>query len=1220
MIADQGDVAIIVEESQSTPGQFFISAYRSFDPNTLSKSDIIASYLTACDPVATESDLSQVALLRASDTFPSKRTISSTPSTSSNPHFRYSIYSSGSVSHSDTLSDTVAVYGARKYKPVAQKIRPVLAELPDKFRIQRKIIGDPLASMPALSPNPPPFQPTGRYTTERRDIIDKVHPEGFLWPQERSLMHHFMCIQNMGFAWDDSERGRFREDFFPPVIMPVVEHKPWVLRNMPIPPGIYDEVCKIIQIKIDAGVYERSNSSYRSRWFTVLKKGGKTLRIVHSLEPLNAVTIQHSGVPPYTEHLAEHFAGRACGGILDLYVGYDERALDERSRDLTTFQTPFGAMRLVTLPMGWTNSVPIFHDDVTFILQPEIPDTTIPFIDDVPIRGPATRYIAGDGSFETLPQNNGIRRFIWEYFQGLNRVVQRMKYCHGTFSGYKATLCAPEMTVVGHRCTYEGRLPETARVEKVANWGPCLDVSDVRAFLGTIGVCRMFIRNFAHRANPLTILTRKNQPFVFGPEQVAAQEDLKQALFDSPAIRPIDYSSGSPVILGVDTSYLAVGYLLSQCDILDPRKRHYARFGSITLNERESRFSQPKLELYGLFRAFRALKLYLIGIRNLIVEVDARYIKGMLANPDLDPSASVNRWILAILTFQFVLIHVPGTMHGPDGLSRRRRQPGDKPEPEDDFDDWIDALYGFMHVINDSPFLSRPQRQTAIFTSEVVDIETSTDGSAQTSYDDVPRLDAAKVDDEKLLKVQPWLETLTRPPDMDDADFARFMRFAIRFFVQAGKLWKKDEHGRHKLVASPASRLAILRAAHDDVAHKGFYATHALIFERFWWPAMRSDIAWFVRTCYLCQLRQTRNVLIPPVVATPAPLFGKVYIDTMHLPKSNGYKYLVQGRCSLCHYPEFRKLRTETAITLGEWIFEDILCRWGTVSEIVSDNGPPFVKALQYLAKRYGIRHIRISGYNSRANGLVERTHFDVRQALYKAVDGNQSQWSKAAYSVFWADRVTIRRRMGCSPYFAATGTHPILPLDIAEATYLLPPPHAPLSTTDLIAARAVALQKRKSHLSTLHSKVMNARVQAAVRFEREHAATIRDFDFQRGDLVLIRNTAIEKALNRKMRPRYLGPLVVISRNKGGAYIVCELNGSVFDRPVAAFRVIPYFARKSIVLPDLSDFLDIDTGRLREMEDASSLGDDDDSLDHIGPDFDSLSAEPSSPTPSDDED
>jgi hypothetical protein len=117
-------------------------------------------------------------------------------------------------------------------------MQPILAELPDKFRIVRNIVGNPLTDLPTLSPNPPPFIPTGRYTSECCDIIKKVHPEGFLWPEERKLMHHFMCVQNMGFAWDDSEHGRFHEDFFPPVIMPIIEHKPWVLCNMPIPPSI----------------------------------------------------------------------------------------------------------------------------------------------------------------------------------------------------------------------------------------------------------------------------------------------------------------------------------------------------------------------------------------------------------------------------------------------------------------------------------------------------------------------------------------------------------------------------------------------------------------------------------------------------------------------------------------------------------------------------------------------------------------------------------------------------------------------------------------------------------------------------------------------------------------------------------------------------------------------------------------------------------------------
>ena len=125
----------------------------------------------------------------------------------------------------------------------------------------------------------------------------------------------------------------------------------------------------------------------------------------------------------------------------------------------------------------------------------------------------------------------------------------------------------------------------------------------------------------------------------------------------------------------------------------------------------------------------------------------------------------------------------------------------------------------------------------------------------------------------------------------------------------------------------------------------------------------------------------------------------------------------------------------------------------------------------------------------------------------------------------------------------------------------------------------------------------MAARLQAAVRFERDHAATIRDFDFQWGDLVLVHNTAIEKSLNHKMCTRYIGPLVIISWNRGGAYIICELNSSVFDRPVTAFWVIPYFAQKSLSLPDLDNFLNIPCARLDEMEASATINPDTDKFD-----------------------
>jgi hypothetical protein len=168
-------------------------------------------------------------------------------------------------------------------------------------------------------------------------------------------------------------------------------------------------------------------------------------------------------------------------------------------------------------------------------------------------------------------------------------------------------------------------------------------------------------------------------------------------------------------------------------------------------------------------------------------------------------------------------------------------------------------------------------------------------------------------------------------------------------------------------------------------------------------------------------------------------------------------------------------LRTETARTLGDWIYEDILCRWGSLCEIVTDHGPAFLKAMEYLSKQYHLNHICISGYNSHTNGTVECSHFDVRQSLFKVVDGDQKRWSLGVYSVFWAERVTPHKRMGCSPYFTVTGAHPILPFDIAEATYLQLPPNSIMSTTNLISRRAITLLPT-STTSTPKSTKLNSK------------------------------------------------------------------------------------------------------------------------------------------------
>ncbi len=155
----------------------------------------------------------------------------------------------------------------------------------------------------------------------------------------------------------------------------------------------------------------------------------------------------------------------------------------------------------------------VLQGDITYTLQDEIPDVTIPFVNDAGVKGPITRYKTADGGYETIPENSGIRRFIWEHFQNLNQVVQRMKYAGCTWSGKKVYLCVPEAIIVGHKCTYEGRIPKDGKVDKIKNWGPRLDLTDVRSFLGTAGILQIYVRNYSLLARPLVNLTRKGVEF-----------------------------------------------------------------------------------------------------------------------------------------------------------------------------------------------------------------------------------------------------------------------------------------------------------------------------------------------------------------------------------------------------------------------------------------------------------------------------------------------------------------------------------------------------------------------------------------------------------------------------------------------------------------------------------------------------------------------------------
>ena len=50
----------------------------------------------------------------------------------------------------------------------------------------------------------------------------------FLWLEECKLVAQILCNNELGLAWDESEKGRFRDDYLSLVVIPTIKHIPWV--------------------------------------------------------------------------------------------------------------------------------------------------------------------------------------------------------------------------------------------------------------------------------------------------------------------------------------------------------------------------------------------------------------------------------------------------------------------------------------------------------------------------------------------------------------------------------------------------------------------------------------------------------------------------------------------------------------------------------------------------------------------------------------------------------------------------------------------------------------------------------------------------------------------------------------------------------------------------------------------------------------------------------
>ena len=145
-------------------------------------------------------------------------------------------------------------------------------------------------------------------------------------------------------------------------------------------------------------------------------------------------------------------------------------------------------------------------------------------------------------------------------------------------------------------------------------------------------------------------------------------------------------------------------------------------------------------------------------------------------------------------------------------------------------------------------------------------------------------------------------------------------------------------------------------------------------------------------------------------------------------------------------------LTTKTSEKVADFIWQDIICCFGCVPWITTDNGTEFQGAVSVLAKQYRVHIVRISPYNPVANGMIERGHRTWINSIWKLCGSKKEKWSNWFYSALWADHIMTCRSTGFSPYYLLYGRPHLFPFNIRDPTWYTIDWHDIKTTEELLA------------------------------------------------------------------------------------------------------------------------------------------------------------------------
>ena len=126
---------------------------------------------------------------------------------------------------------------------------------------------------------------------------------------------------------------------------------------------------------------------------------------------------------------------------------------------------------------------------------------------------------------------------------------------------------------------------------------------------------------------------------------------------------------------------------------------------------------------------------------------------------------------------------------------------------------------------------------------------------------------------------------------------------------------------------------------------------------------------------------------------------------------------------SFSKWVEIRAVPSVHIWRAAEFLYNDLVARWGKPHYIQTNNGAEFVGRFARLCKGLGIIHHHITIGNSKANGQVKRTIRMLKDCIRHGLTKTPATfWTNYSASALLLLRMTVSRMTGIVPYLLATG------------------------------------------------------------------------------------------------------------------------------------------------------------------------------------------------------